>query len=191
MSYRLMLASSLLLCGCPEDKPPAMDRSLIIFHTNDEHSHVLGAGPELDDYPPPTTAGTGTIKGGFARRASVLQKERDAAKTAGADTITLSGGDNAMGTLMQVPFAQTGGDLYLMSQIKYDATTLGNHEFDFGPKKLADAIKAAKAAGGVPHVVATTVQFSQTDPGDDDLVAIFDESGTDASKSIHRTWTIT
>jgi 5'-nucleotidase / UDP-sugar diphosphatase len=185
-----LLPVTLLLAGCPDPEPTDSTRSLIILHTNDEHSHVIGHGPESDDFPPPATAGTGMIKGGLARRAAVLQKERDAAKEAKADTLTLSGGDNSQGTLMQVPFATTAPDFKLMGQIGYNASCLGNHEFDFGPKALAAGIKNTQGATSMHHV-ATNIQFSDADPGDDDLKALFDESGTDMAKPLHRTLLLT
>lgn len=190
MSHLRLVPLVLLVCSC--DETPAMDttRTLIILHTNDEHSHLLGAGPEVDDFPIPTMAGTGVIKGGIARRAVILKRERDAAKTAGADTLTVSGGDNSQGTLMQVPFTTSAPDYTLMHQIGYDVSTLGNHEFDLGPKLLAAQIQAT-SAGGKLHTVATNIQFSATDAGDDDLAALFDESGTDMSKPLHRTLLVT
>src|SRR5262245_20712684 len=57
-----LLPLVLLLAGCPEENPT---RTLILLHTNDEHSHVLGSGPEIDEYPTPTTPGTGTVRGGI------------------------------------------------------------------------------------------------------------------------------
>lgn len=187
---RICLLPLVLVCatGC-DDAPKS--RTLLILHTTDEHSHVLGFGPEADEWPTPTTAGTGGIKGGVARRAVLLKAERDAAEAAGYDTITVSAGDNAMGTLMQVPFTAAAPDFTLLKALGYDLTTLGNHEFDFGPKALAQAITAANNNGGMPHIVATNIQFSATDPGDDELAALMDETGSDASKVLHRTWILT
>ena len=185
---KVVMAGVMGLVGCT---PGTSARSLILLHTNDEHSHVFGAGPEIDEYPTPTTAGDGTIKGGAARRAVLFASERAAAKTAGADTLTVSAGDNAMGTLMQVPFTTDAPDYVLMKKLGYDVTTLGNHEFDFGPAALALAFGAAAAKGGAVPAVASNIQFSATDPGDDTLAALFDETGSDAGKPIHRTLLLT
>src|SRR5262245_35019823 len=136
--FPLMCASlSATLFACDSNKnDAAKTRSLVILHTNDEHLHMLGAAPDLDDFPAPTAAGTGLIQGGAGRRAVLLQQERDAAAAAKADTLTVSAGDNAMSTLFQVPFASTGPDYQLMNALKYDVTTIGNHELDFGPDGL-------------------------------------------------------
>src|SRR5437763_6516125 len=120
-------------------------RKLVLLHTNDEHSHMLGFSPEADDFPAPTTAGTGTIKGGVARRAVVLKSLRDQATTAGASTLTVSAGDNMMGTLVQIAATTASADYRVMKMVGYDVTTLGNHEFDYGPAALEASIQAANA----------------------------------------------
>src|SRR5512140_909266 len=155
-----------LLCalalGCGSSKPP---RKLVILHTNDEHSHMLGFGPEADDFVETyggaaPAAGTGAIRGGASPRAAVLQAERDAARAAGADTLTVSAGDNMMGTLAQIAAPFASPDYRVMKLLQYDVTTLGNHEFDFGPQGLASIITAGKAsAEGVPPIVATNIHF--------------------------------
>jgi 5'-nucleotidase len=146
---------------------------------------VFGAGPELDDFPPPTSPGDGSIKGGVARRAVILNQERQAAAAAMNEVLTVSAGDNAMGTLVQVPFQTDAPDFVLLKRLGYDVTTFGNHEFDFGPAALAAAITAAQANGGAVPAVATNIQFSSTDPGDDALAALFEDTG-DTTKPVHR-----
>src|SRR3954469_17047546 len=117
----------ILLASACDDKPAApTTRTLVILHTNDEHSHLLGDGPqlgdlpELEDYPAPMSPGTGRIKGGAGRRMVLLQQERDAATAMKADTLTVSAGDNAMSTLFMVPFARTAPDLVVMKALGYD-----------------------------------------------------------------------
>jgi 5'-nucleotidase / UDP-sugar diphosphatase len=146
---------------------------LVLLFTSDEHSHVFSFSPELDDYPTEAKPGTGTLVGGVARRATVLKRERDAAKAAGKSTLTVSAGDNQMGTLVEVGFATDSIDYGTMASLGYDVTTLGNHEFDFGPGALAKAISAAKAHGGLPAIVASNLHLSDTDPADDALAALF------------------
>jgi len=142
---------------------------LVLLFTADEHSHFFSFSPELDDYPAQTTPGAGTLVGGVARRATVLKRERDAAKAAGKSTLTVSAGDNQMGTLVEVGFATDSIDYRTMSSLGYDVTTLGNHEFDFGPGALAKSITAAKSKGGLPAIVASNLHLSDADPGDDAL----------------------
>src|SRR5438876_7637394 len=96
MRRSILLFSALAMaCGGSNNRP---SRKLVILHTNDEHSHLVGYGPEVDDFPTAAAAGSG-ITGGAARRMVILTNERTAAKAAGADTLTVSAGDNMMGTL--------------------------------------------------------------------------------------------
>jgi len=164
---------------------------LVILHTNDEHSHLIGFGPEVDDFHVPAAAGSG-IKGGVSRRLVVLNAQRDAAKGAGAEVLIVSAGDNMMGTLTQIAATTASPDYKIMKMLGYDITTLGNHEFDFGPNALATIIDAAKVGpgAGIPPIVASNIHFSGT-AGDAMLAARFDESGTDTSKDIHRSYLIT
>lgn len=176
-----------LALACGGSRPP---RKLVLLHTNDEHSHLLGFGPEADDfartYLAAVPAAGAALRGGASRRAVVLNAERDAARAAGADTLTVSAGDNMMGTLMQIAATTASPDFRVMKMLGYDVTTLGNHEFDYGPAGLAAAVAAAKAsAEGMPQIVASNIHFSGT-AGDAALQALFDETGTDASRPIHR-----
>ena len=187
MKHSLLVVA--LLCACGSSTPSP--RKLVILHTNDEHSHLLGLAPEVDDFPIPTVAGDGSIKGGASRRAVVLQQERDAATASGAAVLTVSAGDNISGSLTQMATPFTAPDYRAMKLLKYDVTTLGNHEFDFGPKGLAAGIKAALASTeGMPAVVASNVHFSGGS-GDAALAAYFDESGTDTTRPIHRSLVVT
>jgi 5'-nucleotidase / UDP-sugar diphosphatase len=198
MLRRTAIATAVLFCACSSSSTPpsAPPRQLTLLHSNDEHSHLLGLSPEVDDFPAPTTAGTGTLKGGASRRSVVLAAERAAAADAGAASLTVSAGDNMVGTLAQVgdtyPAAVFGsGDYRLLSMLKYDVTTLGNHEFDYGPNELASIISAAKgSAEGLPAIVSSNIHFSGT-AGDAALQGLFDDTGTDSTKPIHRWLVVT
>src|SRR4051812_37308059 len=100
---------SLAACSTDESVSPvpstaAADRKLVVLFTSDEHSHLFSFSPELDDYPASTTAGSGALVGGVARRATLIASERAAAKTAGKDSVLVSAGDNQMGALPHVAF---------------------------------------------------------------------------------------
>lgn len=160
------------------------DRHVVILFTSDEHSHVFAFSPERDDYPTATTPGTGALKGGVARRAAVIAAERKAASDAGKDSILVSAGDNQMGCLPHLAFESQSVDYGTMKALGYDVTTFGNHEFDFGPKALAKSITAAQGGTGLPPIVASNIHFSATDPGDDDLAALYSANAAD-DKPVH------
>ena len=154
---------------------PKKDGTVVVLFTSDEHSHLFAYSPELDDHPQATAAGSGELVGGVARRAAVLTRERKLASDAGKDSITVSSGDNQMGTLVHAAFESDSIDYGTMKALGYDATTLGNHEFDFGPKSLAKSIKAAQAGAGLPPIVASNIHFSEFSADDDELAALYSD----------------
>lgn len=91
---------------------------LTILHTNDVHSHI-------DPFPMnhPKFAG----QGGCAQRASLIKEIRKLEK----NVLLLDSGDIFQGTPY---FNMYGGELELklMSEMGYDAATIGNHDFDNG-----------------------------------------------------------
>jgi 5'-nucleotidase / UDP-sugar diphosphatase len=205
-----LLAATLTGAGCSDDSEPTSgpgggdggsgggagganvgpDRHVVVLFTSDEHSHLFAFTPELDDYPLATKPGPGTLVGGVARRAAVIKQERAAAKTAKKDSILVSAGDNQMGCVTHAAFETDSIDYGTMKALGYDATTFGNHEFDFGPQALANSISAGKAGDGLPPIVASNIHFSNSDPGDDDLAAHFSEKPDD-DKPVNRYRVIT
>jgi 5'-nucleotidase len=172
-----------LFAACDEDtKPTTPDAGgprLVIFHTNDEHSHMAGFGPEIDDFPVAEKAGTGAIVGSIARRKKKLEEERAAAKANSFDTLTVSAGDQTQGALPQVAFQTTAPDFVALKQLGYDVMCPGNHEFDLGPAALASSITAARAGGGVPQFVSSNIHFDADKPEDDTLAALHGDGKSD------------
>ncbi|APS40377.1 MULTISPECIES: metallophosphatase [Salegentibacter] len=97
---------------------PNYKKHITILHTNDVHSHIEPFGP--DDSRNPNM-------GGVARRATLIQQIRNE----NPNTLLLDAGDIFQGTPY---FNFYGGELEfkLMSKMKYDAATIGNHDFDNG-----------------------------------------------------------
>lgn len=93
-------------------------KKITILHTNDVHSHIDAFGPE---------DGRNPNKGGVARRASLIESIR----AENPHTLLLDAGDIFQGTPY---FNYYGGELEfkLMSKLKYDVATIGNHDFDNG-----------------------------------------------------------
>lgn len=143
-------------------------KKITIIHTNDLHSRLAGYSPELS-YTPLTVNDDKTI-GGFARIASIIEKEK---QTAGGTVLVVDAGDFLMGTLFQALEPFNGFQLRLMKYIGYDAVAVGNHEFDFGPGRLADIINASAGNGAIPPVLLSNAVFSEEDPADDKLAELF------------------
>ncbi len=91
---------------------------LTILHTNDQHSRIEPFDASYTKNP---------NQGGFARRASLIQQIRNQE----SNVLLLDSGDIFQGTPY---FNFFGGELEfkLMSMMKYDASTMGNHDFDNG-----------------------------------------------------------
>lgn len=91
-------------------------KHLTILHTNDTHSQIEPFETNHHKY-----AG----KGGVAKRAVMIEKVRKE----NPNTLLLDAGDIFQGTPY---FNYFGGEIEfkLMSLLKYDAATLGNHDFD-------------------------------------------------------------
>ncbi|CAM4003711.1 bifunctional metallophosphatase/5'-nucleotidase [Flavobacterium weaverense] len=97
-------------------------QQLTILHTNDVHSYI---DPFPADHP------RNANMGGVARRASLIEKIREE----NPNVLLLDAGDIFQGTPY---FNYYGGELEfkLMSMMKYDVATIGNHDFDNGLQGL-------------------------------------------------------
>jgi len=109
---------------------PESKKHITILHTNDVHSHIEAFGAD---------AGRNANLGGVARRASLVEKIRKE----NPNTLLLDAGDIFQGTPY---FNFYGGELEfkLMSMLKYDAATIGNHDFDNGIDGLYAQLPHAK-----------------------------------------------
>ncbi|WP_312078245.1 metallophosphatase [Chryseobacterium sp.] len=103
---------------------------LTILHTNDQHSRIE---------PFDTSYTKNPNQGGFARRAILIQKIRSEEN----NLLLLDSGDIFQGTPY---FNFFGGELEfkLMSMMKYDASTMGNHDFDNGLDGFLKVLPNAK-----------------------------------------------
>ena len=116
------------------------DREITILFTHDLHSHLLPSANET---------GEGEY-GGYARLMTVIREQR--AKDPNA--ILVDGGDFAMGSLFQTAYPTSAIELRMMGAMGYDATTFGNHEFDYLQSGLKSMLKAAVASGDpLPPIV--------------------------------------
>jgi len=126
-----------------------------IMHTNDMHSRMLA--PPNADYTPLIADGDATI-GGMARIATKVNEIRVARSDDSIPVLMLDAGDFTMGTLFHLLLGEA--EFGIMNHLLYDATCLGNHEFDMLP---TGAATIASNRGAV-RVLATNL--SVTDPVD-------------------------
>tara|TARA_B100001778_G_scaffold62155_1_gene48605 strand:- start:74 stop:985 length:912 start_codon:yes stop_codon:yes gene_type:complete len=95
-----------------------LSKKITILHTNDVHSHIEPFSSDHSEFP---------NKGGFERRSTLINDIRKH----NPDTLLFDAGDIFQGTPY---FNFYGGEIEfkLMSMLKYDAATIGNHDFDNG-----------------------------------------------------------
>lgn len=136
-------AAGISLLGIPFSAEAAQSIRLTILHTNDQHSRI-------DPFPNDGRKYGGM--GGMAKRKTLVDQIRKQEP----NVLLLDSGDIWQGTPY---FNFFGGELEykLMSQMKYDAATLGNHDFDNGLKGLEKMLPHA----GFPFVSAN-YDFSKT-----------------------------
>ena len=146
-----------------------MATTFTILHTNDIHSNLIGVGPAAE-YTPATLNDDRTI-GGIERIASLIA-ERRRAREADGPVLVLDIGDAHVGTPFGGAMQRIGAELQCLSLAGYDATTFGNHDFDFGPAVLANAVDVAHKAGRVPAILAANTNFDAADAGLDGLKAL-------------------
>ncbi|MBI2257709.1 MAG: metallophosphatase [Flavobacteriia bacterium] len=117
---------------------------LTILHTNDTHSHI-------DPFPVNDPKYPG--KGGVVKRYEFIKEVRNEKK----NVLLLDAGDMFQGTPF---FNKYGGELEikLMSQMGYDASCIGNHEFDGGLNGLKKALSFANFP-----LICANYDFSKTE----------------------------
>jgi len=157
----------MLIAGLVSTPLFSQGKRITIIHTNDLHSHFMGFSPELD-YTPETT-GDDATKGGWARVAAVIKKEKAARAN---PVLVLDAGDYTMGSLFHMRAREESFELRLMKTMGYDVVTLGNHEFDLMPDGLSRIIKSARRSG-CPEIVFSNAVFSKESAEDDSLEKVF------------------
>lgn len=125
------LAATLLLAGqlfAAEARP----YRLTILHTNDIHARLA----EFNAYGQtctPDESAKGECFGGYPRIAAAVE----AARKKGGNTLLLDAGDQFQGTLFYTAL-KGRPSREAMNLLRYNAMTLGNHEFDDGPAVLQE-----------------------------------------------------
>lgn len=150
----LLLACLLLACLVPPAAAAGEETTATILFTHDMHSHLLPAPKE-----------GGGEYGGFARLMTVLEAERAQAEREGVPCLTVDGGDFSMGSLFQSVYTTQATELRSLGALGFDATTFGNHEYEYRADGLAEMLTAAVNSGDpLPKIV----QANYTTPKEHD-----------------------
>ena len=121
----------------------ASAQDLTILHLNDTHSHI-----------DPQRSGEYIGRGGVIEQAAYIDSVRCA--DGKRNVLLLHAGDYGQGTSY---FTEMGGNIEIdvMNAFRFDASCLGNHEFDNGIDELARRLKNLKN-----DVVCANYDFSGT-----------------------------
>lgn len=141
ISSSTILGLSFPLLGFEKYNPNS--KKITIVHTNDVHSHI-------DPFPPEDPLNPNS--GGVIARTKIINE----IKKDNPNTLILDAGDIFQGTPY---FNFYGGELEfkLMSLLKYDVATIGNHDFDNGINGLYAQLPHAKF-----DFVSANYDFSNT-----------------------------
>ncbi len=122
LTSKSLFASNILPVDNNEEK-------LVILHTNDVHSR-------LEPFPMDESKNAGL--GGVAARADLIRRIRSVEE----NVLLLDSGDIFQGT-PYFNFYKGEPEIKAMSMMQYDASTLGNHDFDGGMENFATQQKHA------------------------------------------------
>ena len=139
-----LVLTVLLVLPAGATEPLAVTGETTILFTHDLHSHFL-----------PQPAEGGGESGGYARLKTVI----DAEKEKHPDALLLDAGDFSIGSLVQTLYTTQAAELRTMGAMGYDATIIGNHEFDHESIGFANMLNAAVAAQEASFQILTSSLF--------------------------------
>jgi len=128
--FMFILLNSVLIAANEQQQ------KLIIFYTNDLHGGITEQEADFlnPDFPP--------ILGGGAAAANLIFQARKQAEINGNIVLVLDAGDIFQGTPVGT---KTEGQAIIeyMNDVKYDAVSAGNHDFDLGKETFINLTKSA------------------------------------------------
>ena len=135
----LMVALLVPTCvfAAPEDEEIEKPETIEILFSHDMHSHLEA----------------------FPRIKTVMDEKLDE----NPSTYLLDAGDFSMGTPFQTIYKAEASELRMMGAVGFDATTLGNHEFDYRSSGLATMLNKAVSSGDpLPQMVVSNINWDST-----------------------------
>ena len=145
----LLLSITVIQVSIYADTPLETNAKTVdVMFLHDTHSH-LNAFATVED-------GKSQVLGGFSRIKTLINEQ----KNRNPDTLLLDAGDFSMGTLIQVIYETEASELRMLGELGMDATTLGNHEFDYKAKGLVNMLNVASASGeDLPQMLVCNIDW--------------------------------
>ncbi len=126
----------------------AAGESVDIIFTSDIHSHLKSFQTIFE--------GEYREVGGLAKIKTAI----DSVKGEKPDALVLDGGDFSMGTIYHTLYESQASELRMLGDIGVEATTFGNHEFDFGSEGLSNMLNVAMDSNEtVPQLLICNVDW--------------------------------
>lgn len=144
-----MLLAILCLISVCTVSAKSKEKKIDVMFLHDMHSH-------MDTFATVDKDGNSIQVGGLARIKTLIDEQ----KGKNEDTLLLDGGDFSMGTLVQSIFKEEATELQMLGALGFEATTFGNHEFDYRSAGLAEMMQnAAKKEVNIPQMVICNVDW--------------------------------
>jgi len=141
----MAVAGCFVMTGMADSKEKEVD----VMFLHDSHSHLNEFATVEDEKT--------QVLGGFAKIKTLINVQKED----NPDTLLLDAGDFSMGTLIQVMYEEEASEIRMLGELGMDATTLGNHEFDYKAKGLANMLNSAVASGDeLPAMVVCNVDWA-------------------------------
>ena len=134
------------------------DYELNILHINDLHSRIEAIN-KFDSTCSAEEEGKGECFGGVARLKAAIDAERQ--KLSGKNVLLLNAGDNFQGSLFYTTY-KGAAEAEFLNLMKFDAMTVGNHEFDDSEDGLATFLDKVR----FPVVTANVAASASSKIGD-------------------------
>ena len=143
-----LIMAMFLVIPCIQNAAADEVKSLDVMFLHDTHSH-LNPFATVED-------GKTQVLGGFAKLKTLVNEQ----KKENPNTLLLDAGDFSMGTLIQAVYEEEASEIRMLGDLGVDVTTLGNHEFDYRAKGLANMLNhAVKSGDELPELVLCNVNW--------------------------------
>jgi 5'-nucleotidase len=143
---KIAVIALLLVAGIFTTEEVYAQKKLTIIHSNDTHSCIYPMNKNLAD----TMLAN---RGGFLRRINMIKEQRQE----DPELLLIDSGDFSQGSAYYSMF-KGDVEIDLMNMMKYDAATIGNHEFDFGLDNMVRLFKKANFP-----IVCSNYDFANTE----------------------------
>lgn len=146
--FMLLVPSAIFAASGSQQERKDSPREISIIFSHDMHSHMDSERAVSD--------GKQIERGGMGRTATIIKQ----ITAEYPNSWVVDGGDFSMGTAYQTVFETEASELRVMGAMGYDATTFGNHEFDYGAAGLASMLNSAKASNDkVPALLCANLDW--------------------------------